>query len=94
MRWRKHEINEVRRNYWRTSNHLHCQIFWLTNDDWLHGGILHFDRRSRCSFGELTHIDLDSHLNLKPDPCTGAPLIEGVITPLELPGHGAKINKN
>ena len=42
--------------------------------------------------GALTHIDLDSHLNLEPDPCSGAPLIDGIITPLEIPGHGAQIN--
>ena len=35
------------------------------------------------------HIDLDSHLNLEPDPADGAPIIEGVITPTERPGHGA-----
>lgn len=41
--------------------------------------------------GPLDHIDLDSHLNLDPDPCTGAQLIDGVVTPNELPGHGAEI---
>ncbi|NKB61346.1 MAG: dipeptide epimerase [Gammaproteobacteria bacterium] len=39
----------------------------------------------------LDHIDLDSQLNLKPDPCSGAQLIDGVITPNDLPGHGAQI---
>jgi len=35
------------------------------------------------------YIDLDSHLNLNPDPTEGAPIIDGVITPTENPGHGA-----
>lgn len=35
------------------------------------------------------HIDLDSHLNLNPDPSVGLPLIDGVVTPREVPGHGA-----
>lgn len=38
------------------------------------------------------HIDLDSHLNLNPDPASGAPIIDGVIVPLEVPGHGASLN--
>ncbi len=43
-----------------------------------------------ASIGELfDHIDLDSQLNLKPDPCTGALTIDGVVTPPEIPGHGA-----
>lgn len=37
------------------------------------------------------YIDLDSHLNLKPDPATGAPIVDGVITPNDLPGHGASL---
>lgn len=37
------------------------------------------------------HIDLDSHLNLNPDPAEGAPIIDGVIVPLETPGHGANL---
>jgi len=37
------------------------------------------------------HIDLDSHLNLNPDPTDGAPIIDGIITPSELPGHGARL---
>ena len=41
--------------------------------------------------GLLDHIDLDSHLNLAPDPCTGAELIDGVVVPNDLPGHGAQI---
>lgn len=38
------------------------------------------------------HIDLDSHLNLMPDPCTGLSLIDGVVTPRAVPGHGATLN--
>ena len=37
------------------------------------------------------HIDLDSHLNLLPDPADGAPIINGVITPTDRPGHGASL---
>jgi muconate cycloisomerase len=37
------------------------------------------------------HIDLDSHLNLNPDPASGAPLVDGCLSPLEAPGHGAVI---
>ena len=37
------------------------------------------------------HIDLDSHLNLNPDPADGAPIIDGVITPTDRPGHGAQL---
>lgn len=37
------------------------------------------------------HIDLDSHLNLNPDPASGAPLVDGCLSPLEDPGHGAVI---
>lgn len=37
------------------------------------------------------HIDLDSHLNLAPDPAEGAPLVDGVIVPDERPGHGARL---
>ena len=41
--------------------------------------------------GALDYIDLDSQLNLNPDPCTGARLVDGVVTPVERPGHGAEI---
>lgn len=34
------------------------------------------------------YIDLDSHLNLDPDPATGAPFAEGRVLPEEVPGHG------
>lgn len=42
--------------------------------------------------GLFDHIDLDSHLNLNPDPASGAPIIDGVIVPTENPGHGAALN--
>lgn len=43
-----------------------------------------------AALGELfDHIDLDSQLNLNPDPCTGAQMVDGVVTPREIPGHGA-----
>ena len=38
------------------------------------------------------HIDLDSHLNLNPDPASGAPIVDGVIVPTEGPGHGAALH--
>ena len=41
--------------------------------------------------GVLDHIDLDSHLNLNPDPATGAPIVDGVIIPQDLPGLGAAL---
>ncbi len=41
--------------------------------------------------GIIDHIDLDSHLNLDPDPCTGARLQDGVVVPLPIPGHGASL---
>ena len=44
--------------------------------------------------GLLDHIDLDAHLNLNPDPCEGAPMINGVIVPRNLPGHGAVIKED
>ncbi|MCW5943704.1 MAG: dipeptide epimerase [Fimbriimonadaceae bacterium] len=37
------------------------------------------------------HIDLDSHLNLNPDPATGLDLKEGVVAPRDVPGHGARL---
>lgn len=37
------------------------------------------------------HIDLDSHLNLNPDPAVGLDLIDGVVTPRAIPGHGASL---
>lgn len=38
------------------------------------------------------HIDLDSHLNLNPDPAGGAPIVDGVVLPTDAPGHGAFLN--
>ena len=40
--------------------------------------------------GMLDHVDLDSHLNLNPDPCEGAPLINEITMPLDVPGHGGQ----
>jgi L-alanine-DL-glutamate epimerase-like enolase superfamily enzyme len=40
--------------------------------------------------GALDHIDLDSHLNLNPDPCEGASLVNEVTMPSETSGHGGK----
>lgn len=37
------------------------------------------------------HIDLDSHLNLNPDPAYGAPIAEGRIVLRDAPGHGASL---
>jgi len=37
------------------------------------------------------HIDLDSHLSLNPDPAEGLDLVDGVLTPREVPGHGARL---
>jgi L-alanine-DL-glutamate epimerase-like enolase superfamily enzyme len=34
-------------------------------------------------------IDLDSQLNITNDPCSGAKLVDGVVLPNDLPGHGA-----
>jgi len=34
-------------------------------------------------------IDLDSHLNITNDPCSGAVLSDGMILPNDKPGHGA-----
>ena len=41
--------------------------------------------------GALDYIDLDSHLNLDPDPAIGVELIDGIITPPETAGHGARL---
>jgi len=43
--------------------------------------------------GIIDYIDLDSHLNLDPDPCTGAEFINGIIMPTNAPGHGATFKK-
>ncbi len=44
--------------------------------------------------GALDHIDLDSHLNLNPDPCEGAPLVSGITMPMDVPGHGGRFKDN
>lgn len=45
-----------------------------------------------ASIGALfDHIDLDSHLNLNPDPASGAPIRDGVIEVLDRPGHGGEL---
>lgn len=36
------------------------------------------------------YIDLDSHLNLNPDPADGAEIVDGVIVVTDRPGHGSK----
>ena len=35
------------------------------------------------------YIDLDSHLNLDPDPAGGLGFVEGIVMPRDVPGHGA-----
>lgn len=35
------------------------------------------------------HIDLDSHLNLNPDPAGGTEMVDGIVLAREAPGHGA-----
>jgi L-alanine-DL-glutamate epimerase-like enolase superfamily enzyme len=46
-----------------------------------------------ASIGALfDHIDLDSHLNLNPDPASGAPIEDGVVLPADRPGHGAVLD--
>lgn len=45
-----------------------------------------------ASIGALfDHIDLDSHLNLAPDPANGAPIVDGVVLPADRPGHGGRL---
>jgi len=45
-----------------------------------------------ASLGALfDHIDLDSHLNLDPDPATGAPFEGGITLPEDRPGHGGRL---
>ncbi len=43
--------------------------------------------------GLLDHVDLDSQLNLDPDPFSGAQLVNGIIMPNNRPGHGAILNE-
>lgn len=45
-----------------------------------------------ASIGSLfDYIDLDSHLNLDPDPCNGAEMTDGRILPSDNLGHGGSI---
>lgn len=45
-----------------------------------------------ASIGALfDYVDLDSHLNLNPDPAEGAPIVDGVIAPENRPGHGGRL---
>ncbi len=45
-----------------------------------------------ASIGALfDHIDLDSHLNLNPDPAEGLKYVAGVVLPSDRPGHGATV---
>lgn len=37
------------------------------------------------------HIDLDSHLNLDPDPAQGLEFVEGVVLPRAVPGLGVRL---
>ena len=41
--------------------------------------------------GLCDFIDLDNHTNLDPDPAFGAELVDGVVLPREVPGHGAEL---
>lgn len=46
-----------------------------------------------ASIGALfDYIDLDSHLNLDPDPADGAPFADGVTLPADRPGHGGALH--
>ncbi|MCH8518079.1 MAG: dipeptide epimerase, partial [Cyclobacteriaceae bacterium] len=38
------------------------------------------------------YIDLDSHLNLDPDPASGAPFMDGVTLPAVRSGHGGTLD--
>ncbi len=45
-----------------------------------------------ASIGALfDYIDLDSHLNLAPDPARGVAMANGVVLPNDVPGHGGYI---
>jgi muconate cycloisomerase len=45
-----------------------------------------------ASIGALfDQVDLDSHLNLSPDPAEGARWVDGVVLPSGKPGHGAEL---
>jgi len=48
-----------------------------------------------ASIGALfDHIDLDSHLNLNPDPAKGLLYMNGVVMPSNMPGHGASLTED
>ena len=40
------------------------------------------------------HIDLDSHLNLNPDPAEGLEFVDGVVRPRDVPGHGVTLKES
>jgi len=40
------------------------------------------------------HIDLDSHLNLNPDPAEGLEFVDGVVLPRDVPGLGVRLKEN
>ncbi len=45
-----------------------------------------------CAIGALfDHIDLDSHLNLAPDPAEGLRMVDGVVMPSDEPGLGVRV---
>ncbi|MER3496779.1 MAG: hypothetical protein C4320_08455, partial [Armatimonadota bacterium] len=45
-----------------------------------------------ASIGSLfDQVDLDSHLNLAPDPADGAPIVDGIVLPSDRPGHGGRL---
>lgn len=47
-----------------------------------------------ASIGALfDQIDLDSQLNLAPDPADGAPIIDGIVLPADRPGHGGLLTR-
>jgi L-alanine-DL-glutamate epimerase-like enolase superfamily enzyme len=37
------------------------------------------------------YVDLDSHTNLNPDPAFGAAIEQGIVLPMDRPGHGAEL---
>lgn len=43
--------------------------------------------------GGIDHVDLDSHYNLAPDPAFGAPMVDGITLPPDVPGHGGELKK-
>ncbi|HCM74608.1 MAG TPA: dipeptide epimerase, partial [Armatimonadetes bacterium] len=46
-----------------------------------------------ASLGALfDHIDLDSHLNLNPDPAVGLGFENGIVMPSDRPGLGVELS--